>query len=138
MRVLRRSAIALLVFLGLGALFGGAMFLSDPDGSRWHMMPVSMLRYSPFHSWLIPGLILFAANGLLALYIAWRVMRQRPRYGLWTALQGFVLLGFLATECVMLRVVMWLHWFYAGVGVALIAVGFALHARWARDIPRER
>jgi hypothetical protein len=92
------------------------------------MMPLSLLARSPFHSWLIPGMILFSANGLLALCVLWQTLRRRPRYGLWSALQGFVLLGWLVVECVYLRMVIWPHYFFGSLALVLILSGFALHS----------
>src|ERR1700675_1064190 len=64
-----RLAVALEVFLGLGALFGGGAFILGPDG---HLlgMPTKLLAGSPFTSYLIPGIILFTFIGIAPLLSA--------------------------------------------------------------------
>ena len=129
MRFLRQFLTVVLAFLSVSAFWGGAKLIANAHGNPWGMMPLSLLRFSPFHSWLIPGILLLVANGLLALWVLWQVLAQRPGYGLWTALQGFVLLGWLIVECAMLRLVLWPHYFYGALALLLIAAGFALRHR---------
>ncbi len=124
MRTARIAAMALLAFLGITALAGALPMLLHPGGST--MMPLSFLEHSPFHSFLIPGIVLLTVNGLLALGVLWLAWVRRPNYGMWVAAQGCVLLGWLIVQVWMLRVVVWLHYFYGAIAVALIAVGFAL------------
>ena len=104
-----------LLFVSASALWGGAVLVVNAHGNPWGIMPLSLLVHSPFHSWLIPGMILFVANGLLALFVLLLTLRRGPRYGLWSALQGFMLLGWLVVECAYLRTVIWPHYFYGWV-----------------------
>jgi hypothetical protein len=90
------------------------------------MMPLSVLQHSPFHSFLIPGILLLSANGLLAFAVLWLVITRKGRNGLWIALQGCVLLGWLTVQCWMLREVIWWHYLYGSVALALIVCGVAL------------
>lgn len=89
-------------------------------------MPVTLLEHSPFRSFLVPGFILLAANGVLSFAVLGLVLAQSPNHALWVAFQGSVLLGWLVIECWMLRTVVWLHCFYAFIGLALILAGLAL------------
>ncbi len=125
MRLVRVAAIVALGFLGLSAVAGGVPMILDPQGNMMRL-PLSLLRTSPFHSYLIPGIILLGANGLLALWVLWLVILRKPGYGLWTAFQGCVLLGWLVVECWMLRLVIWPHYLYGAVALVLVATGFWL------------
>jgi len=58
--------LALLVIQGLGGLAGGLALTLKPDGSLMKM-PLSYLDGSPFSDFLVPGLILFLALGVLPL-----------------------------------------------------------------------
>ena len=136
MKLVRIAAVVLLAFLSLGAFVGSILMILDPTGKMMRM-PLILLRYSPFHSFLIPGVILFVSNGLLALVVLWMVWRRMPHYGLWTVLQGCVLMGWLAVECWMLRVVAWPHYFYGAVALALIITGLAIR-REPATCPRPR
>ena len=124
MKFARTSAIVLLVFLGLSGIAGGAPMIVSSIWKTRAFMPLNLLQHSPFHSYLIPGIILLVANGLLALWIVRLVIQRRPRYGLWTALRGCVLMGWLVVECIMLRLVIWPHYLYGAVALLLIVLGF--------------
>ena len=60
---------ALLIVQGLGGLGGGLALTIAPDGSIMKM-PTSLLDGSPFHDFLIPGLILLLVLGVLPLVAA--------------------------------------------------------------------
>jgi hypothetical protein len=89
-------------------------------------MSLDMLRYSPFHSFLIPGLILLLANGVMSLLVLYLTVQRRPGYGWWVAFQGCVLAGWIVVEVIMLRLIMWAHYLYLAVGLALIVSGISL------------
>ena len=52
---------------GLGGLAGGIVLMISPNGSLIHM-PLSMIKGSPFHDFLIPGIILFLILGVLPIF----------------------------------------------------------------------
>jgi hypothetical protein len=53
-----------LAFLGLSATFGGIVLVVNPTGGLLGM-PISLLRFSPFDDFLIPGLILGIVFGIV-------------------------------------------------------------------------
>jgi uncharacterized membrane protein len=125
MKAIRWTGIALLFFLAVSSIIGSLPMLADPHGSPWNL-PQSLLQYSPFPSYLVPGILLLVANGLLASWALWLALAEAPRYGLWTALQGSVLLAWIIVECVMIRMVVWPHYLYGAVALGLIAAGLLL------------
>lgn len=125
MKASRIVAITSLVFLALSAFVGAVPMIAEPGGFPW-WMPLSLLRYSPFHSFLVPGIILFLAIGVLSCWVLWLTLRRQAGHGWWVALQGCVLLGWLTVEAVMLRLVMWAQVFYAAVALVLVLTGFVL------------
>ncbi|MGB8262218.1 MAG: hypothetical protein WCE75_17805 [Terracidiphilus sp.] len=125
MRFTRIFAIVLLVLLGVGAVAGAVPMLADPNGTPLGMTK-SLLEHSPFPSFLIPGLVLLFANGVLALWVAVLAVRRSRDYGWWIAAQGAILTGWIAIECIFLRAVAWPHYLYGGWGLVLMACGLAL------------
>jgi hypothetical protein len=125
MKVLRGIAIAILGFLGVSAMVGAIPLILDPTG-RMLSMPMNLLEYSPFHSYLIPGIILLTANGFLSLWVLYISVRRRQGYGWWVAFQGCVIAGWIVVEMIMLRMVIWAHYVYLAVGITLISLGLAL------------
>ena len=67
---LRFTAICLLVINGLCALWGGGALIYDPTG-EFLQLSADFIKNSPFPNYLIPGIILFVANGLLSLFVAY-------------------------------------------------------------------
>lgn len=67
---------ALHFLLGIGGLYGGFMFLSDPTGANFGM-DTSPLAGSPFSDYLLPGLLLFFVMGILPLFLSIALLRRR-------------------------------------------------------------
>jgi hypothetical protein len=51
------------IFVGLSALVSGALLIIGPSGALLHLPP-DMLKDTPFHDFLAPGVILFLVNGV--------------------------------------------------------------------------
>ena len=128
MKIARLTAICTLIFLGVTAIIGAVPLILNPQGDRTYI-PLSLLEHSPFHSFLIPGIILLLANGVLSFVVLNQAVRRRNGYGWWIAFQGCVLSGWIVAEVIMFCMVAWLHFLYIAVGIVLIASGLAL----ARD-----
>ncbi len=123
--ILKIAAVILLLFNGIGALYGGLSFMLHPDGSGLHMS-AEYLRYSPFSDFFLPGLILFICNGVLSL-VAIAFVLMSHRYALWAVLlQGAILVGWIAVQVLMVRDFQALHAVMLGTGVLLAVCGVAL------------
>ncbi len=136
MKTVRILALIALGFLGITSVMGGLPLIVDPTGRLLHM-PLILLKHSPFHSFLIPGIILFVANGLVSLVIFSATMRRTSGYGNMVASQGIVIAGWITVEVIFLRLVVWPHYVYWGVGLVLIGCGVILRRgrRAAAPIP---
>ncbi len=120
------ALMALLAIQGLGATAGGAGLVRDPVDNIG--MPLSMLEGSPFHDYLIPGLILLVVVGLFPFVVLYGLARRRG-WGWWLAVAAgadliiwiiveAVLLGYLPGAGIGLQIVMTV------LGLAIL--GFAL------------
>lgn len=69
----------LLLFLAVGAIYGGGALIWKPDGSILHMDP--WLDKIPFGNFRIPGIILFVFEGLLPLLVVVGLLFQ-PNSGI--------------------------------------------------------
>lgn len=74
----RNILLFLEAFLALGAVFGGVTLIISPSGSLLHM-PLSMLSESPFKSFFLPGLILFAMLGIAPCIVVYALLK-RPEW----------------------------------------------------------
>jgi len=94
---LARSALALELFLAVGALAGGAALVA---GQRGEIIPlkVSSLAGSPFDTFLVPGIVLFVVLGLGPLLAARLIAIRHPLAPLGVLVVGAALLIWLAVE----------------------------------------
>jgi hypothetical protein len=121
----RILAMGVLLFLGITSVLGALPLLRDPYGSPLSM-PQSFLTHSPFHSFLVPGIVLLVCNGLLSFFIFVAVFRRQKFYGRWVFAQGMILAGWLLVEIAVLRFVVWPQWLYGGVACLLLVCGLWL------------
>jgi hypothetical protein len=125
---LRNFSIALLLFNGVAACFGGWMLMKYPDGSGLGM-PLDLLKYSPFGNFLIPGIILFVVNGLLSLAVAWLTIQQTMHNEKLVMVQGGIMVGWIVIQMIMLQVINYLHVIFIATGTLLIVLGFMMSRR---------
>ncbi len=115
---------ALQIFVALGAIPVGMMFVLNPAGNTIGMDP-SMLSTGPFSTFLIPGLVLLLVNGvgsLVGAVATFRGHRYAPELAMglglflvvWIAIQ-FLIVGF-----------SWLQVLYAIVGLLELGLGWRL------------
>jgi hypothetical protein len=115
----------------LGAIGGGIGLVRDPV--RNIGLPVSLLEGTPFHNYLIPGLILLIIVGLVPL-VAFVSLIRRQKWAWWVALSGgidlviwiiveVVLLGYLPGAGIGLQIVFGL------LGVTIIVLALARPTR---------
>ena len=125
------AAIALELFLSIGALLGGGALMLAPRGGIIPL-PVSALNGSPFDSYFVPGLILFSVLGLGPLGAAALVWLRHPLAPLAASVVGVALLIWLAVE---IGIVGYtnnppLQPIYSILGAAIVAVGL----RWLTQV----
>lgn len=75
-----RPALGILqIFVGIGAIPAGMMFILQPDGAG--IVPVDALAGSPFPNFLVPGIFLLLVNGIGSLTGAYLTFRRHPLAG---------------------------------------------------------
>lgn len=116
---MRITAIVLLFFNGVSALFGGGSLLYDPSG-KFLQMPIAFLENSPFTNFLIPGIILFTVNGLFNVLVGILGIRKSKLFANLTVLCGILLIGWLTIQIGIIRQ------FYAPAHVPYYLLGIML------------
>ena len=115
-------------FIGLGALGGGFMLVRDPSGSALEL-PMSLLEGSPFPDFLIPGMFLFAVNGVGSM-IGAGLSFTRRRYAQEIAIVlGAILVAWIVIQVVIISSFHWLHVLYFILGVVELGIGMYIRRR---------
>ncbi|HTL80667.1 MAG TPA: hypothetical protein VL651_03120 [Bacteroidia bacterium] len=125
MKLLRAITIILLLFNGIGALYGGWKLITDPSGTSLGLS-LDFLEHSPFRNYLFPGITLFCLNGLLSLFICYSVIAKKKYYPFLVLMQGLLLTGWIVIQLLMLQFVFFLHFVMGGTGLVLILLGIGL------------
>lgn len=132
----RNILIALLVFLGISAMSGGAFLVISPSGKLIGGLPLSILEHSPFSNFLIPGLILFFILGLAPCLISFALVKKpinrlaeqfnffKDMYWAWSfsIYVAFALIIWIQTETIFVQGVGWLQTFYMLYAIPIIFV----------------
>ncbi|MBP6532219.1 MAG: hypothetical protein KA285_02990 [Bacteroidia bacterium] len=112
----------LLLFNGIGAIYGGGNLILHPDGSSLGIT-TEWLQYSPFNNFLIPGIILFIVNGLFSLFVFITVISNSRISSTLILAEGLLLCGWILIQMILLREVNFLHITMGIVGMLLITIG---------------
>jgi hypothetical protein len=125
-KLLRITAIALLLIDGIGAVYGGIRLISDPTG-RVMEMPLELLKDSPFKDYLIPAIILLTFNGILNILFAILAVIRVKGYPWLIILAGSILVIWLTVQVIMLRTFyLPLHGTFYTIGILMIVLGAML------------
>ena len=131
----QNSLICLLGFLGIGATGGGASLLISSNGSLIGL-PLFLLKKSPFHDFLIPGIVLFLLLGVAPCLLVFALIRKpacefaeklncyNDMHWTWTfsIYTAFALIAWIQLEMVFLQAVSWLHTFYMVLAITILFV----------------
>ncbi len=138
----RNILLVLLFFLGVGATFGGLIFIISPSGELFGM-PLSTLDNSPFKNFLIPGIILFLVLGLAPVAVAIALIKKpvnkvleafnffKDLHWAWTytIYIAFALIIWIQVQMMILQSVDWLHTFYMFFAIVIIFVALLPEVR---------
>jgi menaquinone-dependent protoporphyrinogen oxidase len=113
-------AVTLCLAAGISALGGGAALVARPDGSAIGL-PLWVLRHSPFHDFLVPGLLLLLVIGVGNTWAAYRHAVRYDFAGFVSFASGAALMVWIVVEMIMLRSMNALQLAYLLLGVAIMA-----------------
>jgi hypothetical protein len=99
---LRITAITLPLVNSIGALGGGAGLIYDPSG-EFMQIPLNLLTNSSFRSYLIPGVVLLVASGLLSLFVALATIYRWRHLSKLIILQSIQLAGWLSVHIMLIQ-----------------------------------
>ncbi len=119
-------AAVLLLLNSIAAIFGGGNLIDHPDGSSL-VISLDWLKFSPFRNYLVPGIILFIANGLFGFAVLATMLFGYRKASFLIIVQGAILAGWIVVQVIMIRTIIGLHVFMFVVGLLLILIGGKLN-----------
>ena len=123
--ILKILTILLLSFNTIGALYGGTHLILHPDGSSIELS-LDWLKYTPFETYLVPGIILLEVNGMFGLYVLINLLFNQKNSSKLVIAQGVLLTGWIVMQMILIRTIYFLHIILGSVGVALVILGLLL------------
>ncbi len=117
--LLTRALVALELFLAFWAFAGSYGMLATPHGG---VLDIGLLDGSPFGSFIIPGISLLVANGLLPLAVAFGTFRRAPWANLGHLAVGVVLLCWISAQVMFIGYEFWLQPAFFIYGLVVVAL----------------
>ena len=111
-------AVGLEVFTAIAAIPVGWWFINDPSGQAMQL-PQGWIEATPFGSYLVPGLYLFAVNGFGMLALAGLTIARHWIAPWLTGVLGVGLIIWILVQLVVMPETMFLQWIYLAIGVTL-------------------
>ena len=120
-----KMCLALLSLLGLGALAGGIVLATAPDGSGMGF-DVALLAGSPFPDFLVPGLVLAGVFGVGSFIVVAMGIARLPIAPFLAFAIGCAQMIWITVELAIIRELSFLHPTFFAVGLLIAASA----ARW--------
>lgn len=130
----RTLIIVLSIFASVTALGGSVWLLLLRHGDA-NMLPRELIRFTPFSSFLLPGIFLAIVAGTNAV-CAGMVWRRSPLSRDVMGLAGGAMTVWIAAEVALLRQAHWLQFLYGALGLTVL--GLALVRAFRSSQPRHR
>ena len=118
-------------FIGVGAVAGGLGLALDPSGESLGI-PLELLEETPFATFLIPGIVLFAVNGLGSITGAIASFARHRYAGHAAIVLAIFLIAWILAQVYWFAGFHWLHWLYLGSGIVELALGWSVRRRVQR------
>lgn len=128
-RILYTVAGMLLLFNGIGAIYGGLSLIRYRDGSGLDM-GTEWLQHSPFDNYLIPGIILLVVNGFFSMVCFGMLLLRYRHSGRYIISQGVLLTGWIMVQILLIQTINTLHIVMGTTGIMLTICGAIVTLRY--------
>jgi hypothetical protein len=100
-KLVRYALLTLLIATTFHALFGGIVLIADPSGVPLHLA-LERLANTPFHSYLVPGVLLIALVAIPSVVATVAVARRSKHAHGYCLVAGLSLCGFIAAQVLLI------------------------------------
>lgn len=127
-KLVRYALLTLLLGTAFHAMFGGIVLTADPSGARLDI-PLERLATTPFHSYLVPGLLLIALVAAPCIAAAVAVARRSKHAHGYCLVAGLLLSGYIAAQVLLVGARSAWQGLYIVVGIAIALLPSRLPVR---------
>jgi hypothetical protein len=124
-KLITRSLGVLELLVGVGAVLGGGALAATPSGALLGM-PLDLLDGTPFHNYLIPGLVLCLVVGGSTVVGGWLALREYRSAAVSAVVGGLILIGWITSQIVLIGYRHPIQLVYLLCGALILLVGVAL------------
>jgi hypothetical protein len=121
-RGIRIALFAMSAFVAVTAVVGGLALVTGLEGDRFLL---SLLKRTPFSSYVLPGLLLIIVVGCSAALAVVALLRDRDSGAFASIVAGALLMGWIIGEALLLRQPSWFEAFSFALGLMMAALGLA-------------
>jgi hypothetical protein len=118
----------LLLIHGLVAGFCGYTMMKDPTGKAMGL-DMSLLTYSPFGNYFIPGIILFSVLGIGCLFTGIVAIIEVKYYPKLIILSGLSIIIWIIVQIALLQILFFMQYIILSVGLIVFICGAVIN-RW--------
>jgi hypothetical protein len=122
----------LLTLIGVGAVISGWLLMQDPSGDSIGLT-VKLLENSPFDDYFIPGLVLFAVNGIGSLLVALLIATNQRYTGFATMVLGLAMIIWIVVEFFWVSEESFLQPTMFAVGLVEMILGFFITRQYTKN-----
>jgi hypothetical protein len=124
-KLITRSLGVFELLVGVGAVLGGGALAATPSGALLGM-PLDLLDGTPFHNYLIPGLVLCLVVGGSNVVGGWLALREYRSAAISAVVGGLILIGWITSQIVLIGYRHPIQLVYLLCGALILLVGVAL------------
>ncbi len=117
-------------FIALTSVISGLLMISNPEGGILNI-PSELLANTPFHNFLIPGILLTCLVGGTNLLAVYNNLRRHPNRYNWAIAGGMMISGWIIVQMILIGTIHFLHLVYLGIGLLMILIAYQLKGKWA-------
>ena len=115
----------LTTFIGCSAAVCGAMMTNSPNGETL-LLPLSVLKHSPFHVFMIPGLVLLFIVGGSNWLAGLTLLLKKKKAHLFCIAAGIITIGWIVTQQQLTQVFSWLQLISLFLEITVTAISLSL------------
>lgn len=113
------------VIVAISAIPSGLLMILQPDGSKLGM-PIEILQESPFSDFLIPGVLLFAINGIAQGFASLCTFKQYRFYRTLSFILGIALTIWIIFQVYFINPIHYLQIIYFMIGILQVILAINL------------